>query len=93
MVRWVWDQIESWMGWLVGWLVVFYTSSFPFDREEGIEGCIYSSSYYQEKTPRRECSTSVRYRPYRNVVGMYSTRQTKQNKILKRSGMVPCIRS
>lgn len=46
------DQIESWMGWLVGWLSSI-PPSFPFDREEGIERCIYSSSYYQEKTPAR----------------------------------------
>lgn len=54
------DQIESLFG-LVGWLVGWLSSippSLPFDREEGIGGCIYSS-----KT-QRERSTSVRYRPH-----------------------------
>lgn len=60
------------MGWLVGWLSSI-PPSFPFDREEGIERCIYSS-----KT-QRERSTSVRYRLYRKVVGMYTADKTKQN--------------
>lgn len=79
MVRRVWDQIESLfglVGWLVGWLCSI-PPSFPFDREEGIEGCIYSS-----KT-QRERSTSVRYRPYRKVVGMYIYGRQNRTKSLK----------
>lgn len=57
---------------LVGWLVVFYTSSFPFDRE----------CYYDQKTPpartfnKRAISASQE--------GLLYPRQTKQNKILKK---------
>lgn len=74
------------LGWLVG--LASIPPSFPFDREEGIEGCIYSSSYYQEKKdpPARTFNKrAISASPHRK--GWYvCTRQTKQNKILKRSG-------
>lgn len=82
MVRRVWDQIESLFG-LVGWLVGLSSipPSFPFDREEGIEGCIYSSYYSPARTFNKRAISALQ-----EGCWYICTRQTKQNKILKRSG-------
>lgn len=79
MVRRGLDQIQSWMGWLVGWLSSI-PPSFPFDRE----------CYYERKNPAR---TFNKRAISASQEGLLYPRQTKQNKSSKRYGMVPCIRS
>lgn len=60
----------------VGWLVVFYTSSFPFDRE-----CYY------ERNPRRERSTSVRYRLHKKGCDIHGRQNRTEFKKIRYGAM------
>lgn len=77
----IWVKSKACLGWLVGWLCSI-PPSFLFDREEGIAGCIYSSSsYYQERKPPGEnvqqaCDIGLRGRL---LVCIYTANKTEQN--------------
>lgn len=74
-----------WVGWLVGFLLYLPRSRSIEKRE--LKGAYILLLLIKEKNPRRERSTSVRYRPHlTGRVGIYVHGKQNRTKILKRSG-------
>lgn len=82
----IWIKSKACLGWLVGWLLYLLRSRSTEKRE--LKGAyILLIIIKKKKTPRRERSTSVRYRPHlTGRVGMYVHGRQNRTKSSKRSG-------
>lgn len=81
MVRWVWDQIESW---LVGCLL-YLPRSYSTEKRE-LKGAYILLK--PSENVQQACDIGLTGR-----VGIYVHGKQNRTKSSKRSGMVPCIRS
>lgn len=80
MVKRVWDQIESWMGWLVGWLVcLLYLPRSRSTEKRELKGAYILLIIIKKKPPGENVNKRAISASQEGLVCIYTADKTEQN--------------